>query len=272
MRNVSFVVLLAASTAIAKVPPEAKRHEEAAKADYNLGSFQAAIDEWSTAYRLYPDPVYLFDVAQAHRRLGHASDAIFFYHRYLDTAPPDGEWRKASQEKIAELEELLKQQQTSRTSPPPGTASSAELVSPPTTTTPAEKAPTAPTPPIEKAPAAPTVSPPTPSPPIAPAPSSRRTIGVAMLIGGAAVAAVGAAMLIAAPFVYVQADNANNLVDYDSLHTTGRDLRIAGAVIAAVGAVAAATGIALMVVSRRERTAHVWIAPAAGGFAIGGGF
>jgi hypothetical protein len=90
------LALLIALAASAYADPTAARtrHEQGQKL-YNLGKFAEAIVEFEAAYQADPDPVYLFNIAQAYRldagkdldvRLAHIERATFFYRRYLDLA------------------------------------------------------------------------------------------------------------------------------------------------------------------------------------------
>jgi hypothetical protein len=53
---------------------------------YNLAEFEAALADFKEAYRLRPDPVFLFNIAQCHRRLDNPADAATFYRAYLREA------------------------------------------------------------------------------------------------------------------------------------------------------------------------------------------
>ena len=65
----------------------AKQAAEQATTDYKLGNFEAALAGYSEAYRLYPAPKLLFNIAQCHRNLGHYEQAIHFYEGYLRELP-----------------------------------------------------------------------------------------------------------------------------------------------------------------------------------------
>jgi tetratricopeptide (TPR) repeat protein len=47
-------------------------------------SYEGAIKQFSAAYRLDPKPRYLFNVAQAYRRMGLAAEATEYYQRFLN--------------------------------------------------------------------------------------------------------------------------------------------------------------------------------------------
>src|SRR5690242_15095704 len=80
------------SVALAKAPEdpkiaEAKQHFESGMAHFNLQEYKAAVDEFEAAYRLRPDPVFLYNIAQAYRLDDHAEQALHFYKAYLRSAP-----------------------------------------------------------------------------------------------------------------------------------------------------------------------------------------
>lgn len=66
---------------------EAKTRYTSAQSHYNLNEFKEALDDFKEAYRLYPDPVFLFNVAQCERQLGDFDEAVKFYRSYLRNKP-----------------------------------------------------------------------------------------------------------------------------------------------------------------------------------------
>ena len=71
-----------------------------------LAIYQETLGEFEAAYMAVPDPAFLFNIAQCHRKAGHDKEAIAFYKSYLRNAPrpPTGptcrngfkSWRAAS--------------------------------------------------------------------------------------------------------------------------------------------------------------------------------
>lgn len=62
---------------------EADKHYQLGKRHYNLNEWDEAIDEFKTAYKLFPDPVNLFNIAQAYRLKGkNCTAAAQFYANY----------------------------------------------------------------------------------------------------------------------------------------------------------------------------------------------
>jgi len=69
---------------------QARRHYDKAREHYNLGEYDQAIAEFKEAYRLWKQPLFLFDIGQAYRLSGDCAQAITFYKSYLREAPnPD---------------------------------------------------------------------------------------------------------------------------------------------------------------------------------------
>ncbi len=105
----AFSVAGSTASAASPAPPsegqlaDAKQHYAAASKFYDLAEYDAALREFKEAYRAVEDPAFLFNIAQCHRKLGHAQDAITFYKNYLRRAPHAA--NKAEVERrIAELE------------------------------------------------------------------------------------------------------------------------------------------------------------------------
>jgi tetratricopeptide (TPR) repeat protein len=101
-------VLCAAAAPAARGAPadarvrSARAHYESGVAHYNLDEFAAALAEFTEAYRTKPDPSFLFNIAQCHRKLGNADAAVDFYRKYLRNMP-DAPNRADVERLIAEL-------------------------------------------------------------------------------------------------------------------------------------------------------------------------
>lgn len=54
---------------------------------YNSGQYDKAIEEFQGLYEQKPQPILLFNLAQAHRKAGHRAQALDLYERYLREAP-----------------------------------------------------------------------------------------------------------------------------------------------------------------------------------------
>jgi tetratricopeptide (TPR) repeat protein len=62
-------------------------HAKLASALYKAGNFLEAASELNVAYTLQPQPVFLFNIAQAYRRGMRAKAAKVMYQRFLEVAP-----------------------------------------------------------------------------------------------------------------------------------------------------------------------------------------
>jgi hypothetical protein len=131
---------------------EAKARYTSGQSHYNLNEFKAALDEFKEAYRLYPDPVFLFNVAQCERQLGDFDEAIKFYRSYLRNKPKAPN-RAEVLRRIDEMQAAANASKSSGTPPardevPPKTAGDSVATDPPpvVATTPATPPPPTPTP------------------------------------------------------------------------------------------------------------------------------
>lgn len=88
-----------AATAQANPRRKADEHTRRGIALYNLGKYEASIDEFEQAYTLYQSDALLFNLAQAHRQLQHCERALHYYRRFLEGAP--------SPPLVAQVEQLL---------------------------------------------------------------------------------------------------------------------------------------------------------------------
>ena len=87
MRWLVFVVLVcAAAPALADKPGAEKAYNEGL-ALYKAGDYRGAADKFSLAYERDPDPVYLFNLAQAYRFAKLCQQAADSYTRFLKEAP-----------------------------------------------------------------------------------------------------------------------------------------------------------------------------------------
>jgi TolA-binding protein len=101
----------AATTSSVKAPgnpkQDAKAHFRAGQNHYNLNELPEALLEFKEAYRVYPDPVFLFNLGQCERQLDHFEEAIRFYRNYLREQPKATN-RQEVERRIDEMEAALK--------------------------------------------------------------------------------------------------------------------------------------------------------------------
>jgi hypothetical protein len=112
---------------------DAKARYMSGQSHYNLNEFAEALQDFKEAYRLHPDPAFLFNIAQCERQLGDFDEAIKFYRSYLRNKP-EATNAKEVQKKIDELKGLSEAKRKSKegapqsviaptTAPPPMDAS-----------------------------------------------------------------------------------------------------------------------------------------------------
>jgi tetratricopeptide (TPR) repeat protein len=65
----------------------AKGHYRQGTSFYNLTRYREALVEFEAAYMAAPDPAFLFNIAQCHRKMGNQVDAVKFYRNYLREDP-----------------------------------------------------------------------------------------------------------------------------------------------------------------------------------------
>ena len=265
MPSKSFVLVLLlalvghASTAIADpASEEARRHFQAGTAAFNLGEFKAAADEYKAAYKLRPDPVFLYNIGQAYRMANDYEQALFFYRSYLHNTPSAPN-RKEVEERIRVLEE----QRAKIEQPPnsPQTPSGETSVPSPATTTTTTATPPAPTP--------------TPTPAAAPSPSpattSERAAGSPKLrLAGIVTASVGVAALAAGIGLFVvgrqAADSQNRAGTFDpTAESHAQAFQPAGVALLVSGGVLTAGGVTLFVLGRRGQAERTTTAARDGG-------
>lgn len=88
--HLAFAIVLVALVAPAAAradKPTARTYFELGNRAYNLGRFDEAVQHFSRAYEAHPSPVFLFNIAQAHRLSDACRKAVFFYRRFLDEDP-----------------------------------------------------------------------------------------------------------------------------------------------------------------------------------------
>ncbi len=83
------VLLWGATTHVARAAPtdaaakQARAAYDEGQVAFNLGQWDKAIDAWQRGYKAKPDPVFLYNIAQAYRKAGNLEQSIFFYKSYL---------------------------------------------------------------------------------------------------------------------------------------------------------------------------------------------
>jgi tetratricopeptide (TPR) repeat protein len=166
----ALVLLLAvAAHAQPSETEQLRKHFEDGSKAFNLGEFKRAVDEYKAAYNIRPDPVFLYNIAQAYRLDGNLQQALFFYKSYL-TNSPKAPNRREVEGRIHELDQQIAQQKTLTTAPPTGTVAPSgvgggEPSTHGATATPPPAATTTAPPPATTAPPPATTAPPPSTPP-----------------------------------------------------------------------------------------------------------
>jgi tetratricopeptide (TPR) repeat protein len=74
---------------------------------YNLGEYEAALEQFKTAYLHFEDPAFLFNIAQCQRALGHKQEALVLYRSFLRQATVPEGLRKNVNDIIDQLESAV---------------------------------------------------------------------------------------------------------------------------------------------------------------------
>jgi tetratricopeptide (TPR) repeat protein len=73
--------------AVARAAAVAREADAAGRAHYRDHDFAAAVDDYRRAHDALPDPLFLFDMAQAYRKLSDCEHAAEMYRAYLQDRP-----------------------------------------------------------------------------------------------------------------------------------------------------------------------------------------
>jgi tetratricopeptide (TPR) repeat protein len=132
---VTVVVVLAVPVAASGQAPSAveqsRIHHKNAVVHFNLDEWKEAAAEFKEAYRLHPDPLFLYNIGQCYRKMGEHAEALSYYRKYLRAAPRAAN-RAEVERRMDELEAALAAASKSREAPPPSVLPPAtEPVAPP---------------------------------------------------------------------------------------------------------------------------------------------
>jgi tetratricopeptide (TPR) repeat protein len=231
----------------ASAQDEARELYKKGMTHYEIGEFDAAIDEFKHAYALTSAPGLLFNIAQVYRTKKDPEQAVYFYRTYLRLVP-DASNRADVEALIAENQALADELQAKKRAEADAAASAAA----------AGAAAERPTPP-------------------------RRRPWRVELWSGAAAAALGVGALATAVALgqrsssdsaQISSANAQGDVPWDAskqkLYRDGQNSAIAATTLYVVGGVLAAGGAALMTVALRDRSRarSLAVAPSARGVSL----
>lgn len=82
----------------------ASTHYETGLALYGLGHFEDAVSEFRKAYEVQARPEFLLHIGRSFEQLGQSEKAVYFFKRYLSTAPPDAAEREEAKEFVRKFE------------------------------------------------------------------------------------------------------------------------------------------------------------------------
>jgi tetratricopeptide (TPR) repeat protein len=78
-------------------------HFETAKRLFEVREYAKALEEYKDAYVAKPDPAFLFNIGQCHRKLGQNEQALDFFQQFLRKAPADDPNRSLVEARIADI-------------------------------------------------------------------------------------------------------------------------------------------------------------------------
>jgi tetratricopeptide (TPR) repeat protein len=124
-----FAVLIALSMAALVAVPRyaraddaatkaAKKHYDKGEKLFNLGRYDAALDEYQKAFDAKPVPAFLFNIGQCYRNLGDFEQAVFSFKRFLKLEP-DAPNRERVENLIDDLEAKMAAHPKPDKPPPP---------------------------------------------------------------------------------------------------------------------------------------------------------
>lgn len=215
-----------------KISPAAKVELERGEARFRDKDYAGAIAAFDAGYALDPQPIFLYDKAQAQRLSGDCKAAIATYKQFLDTGPPAHEATRAHKN-IANCEATL---------PPPVDETEAPVV--------------------DSEPA--TVA--APEPMSAPKPLREERawwsdgLGMTLVTSGVIGLGVGTGFVVSARSAAFDTANASNVAEWSSAHDRWQRDRVIAGVALGAGATLVVTGALRLTL--RDRT--VAITPASG--------
>jgi tetratricopeptide (TPR) repeat protein len=110
-------LLLGVATASAQTSDaDAQTHFATGRGYFDSGDYDAAVREFERAYELSPRPSLLYDLYEAHERLGHAAKAANYLEQYLRLSELVEE-RDALEVRLADLKQRLESGETAHTLP-----------------------------------------------------------------------------------------------------------------------------------------------------------
>lgn len=110
---------------------EARREFEKGRVAYDVADYDQAITHFTRAYELSLEPVLIFNIAQAQRKVGRCHKAIELYQKYLRLAPATEE-AEAARAHLEVLQKSCPEEAPPETAPPkPAPAAAVQPPAPP---------------------------------------------------------------------------------------------------------------------------------------------
>lgn len=117
---IMFLASILAPGAFADSAGDAKAHYERAMADFAVGDFANAADEYQQAYRLKPDAALLYNAAQSYRLAGNNDKALILYKNYVMLYPNQPNVDQVRSQ-IEKLKQAVAAQEQAKSNPPTST-------------------------------------------------------------------------------------------------------------------------------------------------------
>src|SRR5262245_26459017 len=89
------------------VAAEARRHfENGERLFHEQADYDAAVEEYLTAWRLKPHPNVLYNIAVAYERVYKPEEAREYYERFVRSSPESGELKQKAEARLRVLRAL----------------------------------------------------------------------------------------------------------------------------------------------------------------------
>ena len=109
---------------------KARVHFERGKTYFEVDEYRKAIEEFKAAHIQRPDPAFLYNIAECHRRAGEPREALVFYRRFLSATPAADKTRAIVDKRIVEMQAAIADEPRSAPSLDPEPALDATLAAP----------------------------------------------------------------------------------------------------------------------------------------------
>jgi tetratricopeptide (TPR) repeat protein len=120
MRSIAIAILLMGSfSARGDEAAGLRERLRDASAQYNMGNYQVALEQFQAAYSASGKHVLLYNIAQCYRQLGDLQKAAINYRSFIRLEPENAAVPTAK-DLLAKVEDQLAQEKNVRTAPPTG--------------------------------------------------------------------------------------------------------------------------------------------------------